>query len=393
MKFSKTIFLGILLLLSGHIIAQDVDSYSSYLKENTQIYSEADGIMPADDYSKYKLFVTGEFHYKEENSKIFLKTFRNLYYNANVRLILFEAGYAYGLIVQHYLETGSYKSLKIISSEGQFDEYHYRYLKDFYDKLPSDEKFSIVGIDLDSYSVKETFRYAVDLQFRDTLMPDTLVSLLDDFEYIVDNEDYEVVQESFGPIFRDFSHNNELYKALLKNRFDEYEQLIDRMRKSLKFDRYNYNYGKDSVAQTLRENFLYKNASDAIKNYPDVNYYGQFGLAHIGLSRFLIMDEESGVESFTAKLQTYDKSPIKDSVCSIAILYFDEFTGGYNKINYYMSEWSYNISLNKILPIKVYKVLKRITETNKIYYVNLAQKNSPLSDIAKKNFQYLIFKR
>lgn len=375
------------------VFSQDTDGYLSYLKDNTLVYSEEEGIMSKADYSRYRLFVTGEYHYREENSKIFLKTFRNLYRNANVRLILFEAGYAYGLVIQHYLETGDYKSLKFISESGQFDEYHYRFLKDFYDELPENDKFEVEGIDLDNYSVQGVFRYAADLQFRDTVMPEDLKLMFDEFEEISVNESYEVIQKSFGDIYSDLNQNSEKYKLLLKERYGVYNELIERMRSSLSFDLYDYNRGKDSIAQTKRENYIYRNVINTTKKYPDVNYYGQFGLAHIGLSRFLIMDQSSGVESFTAKLNSYERSPLKDSVCSIAILYFNDYYGDYNKLYYYWGNLSYNVSLREILPIKVYKILKKITEENRLYYVNLTKKHSPLYDFSVNNFQYLIFKR
>ncbi len=393
MKFKQFLIFSFLFFPAIFSIAQETDSYSSYLKENTLIYSEDDGIMPKSDYSRYKLFVTGEYHYNAENSKIFLKTFRNLYRNANVRMIFFEAGFAYGIVIQHYLETGDYKSLKLISQLGQFDEFHYRFLKDFYDGLPEDDKFKVVGIDIDNYTIKEAFRYAVDLQFRDTIMPEDLSLLLDEFDEITSNERYEIIQNSFGKIYSDFNQNSEKYKLLLKCRYLDYEELIERTYNSLSFDYYDYNRGKDSVAQSKRENFIYRNVLRTIKENPDVNYYGQFGLAHIGLSRFLIMDESSGVESFISKLNNYDRSPIKDSVCAIAILYFDDYYGDYNKLYFYWSQWRYSSSLRDIIPVKVYKILKRIPDNNSFYYVNLSKKESPLYDFSLKNFQYLIFKR
>lgn len=383
----------IAIFYSAFSFSQNADSYKNYLKENVAVYDENSGIMPDADYSNYRLFVTGEYHFKAENSKIFLSVFRNLYYNANVRLILFEAGYAYGLIAQNYLETGSYESLKKVSEEGQFNELHYRFLKDFYDKLPDDDKFIIVGIDLDSYTIRSSFRYAVDLLFRDTLMPEELTSLLDEFEDVTDSEKYTTIQSSFDDIYSNYKSNKDAYKLLLPNRYEDYSELIERTRKSLRFDEYNYNYGKDSTEQTKRENYIFKNAAATINKYPDCNYFGQFGLAHIGLSRFLVMDEESGVESFTAKLNSYKNSPVRDSICSIAILYFDKYYGDYSKLSYYMREWNYNMSLRKILPLKFYKAIKNSVDEHKLYYVNIAKQQSPLQEFAMKNFQYLIFKR
>jgi hypothetical protein len=373
--------------------AQNESSESDYLKSNMSLYNEKTGIMAGDEYSKYRFFVTGEFHFRQENSKIFLKVFRELYYKANVRLILFEAGYAYGLIAQHYLETGDKKSLEMIASEGQFSDIHYRHLKEFYDKLPEDEKFSITGIDLDNYSGGDIFIYAAELIFRDTIMPEEFRNLLDDYDEVYKSESYDVYRESFNPIFLNVSRNEELYSSLLGDRYQQLDELVSRMRSSFKFDFYNYNTGQDSVQQTKRETYIYRNAVKEINKNPNVNYFGQFGLAHIGLSRFMILDKSSGVQSFTAKLHLTENSPVKDSVCSIAILYFDDYDSDFSKVSYYYSEWTYTAALKNILPPKVYKTIKRHAESDKLYFIDLAKKSSPFNEFAQKNFQYLIFKR
>jgi hypothetical protein len=393
-RFSAQLFLMLLFVSTvSNAKAQNKSSESDYLKSNMSLYNEGTGIMSSDEYSNYRLFVTGEFHFRQENSKIFLKIFRELYYKANVRLILFEAGYAYGLIAQHYLETGDKKSLEVIAMEGQFSDIHYRHLKEFYDKLPADGKFSITGIDLDNYSSAELFMFATELLFRDTVMPEEFRNLLDDYDEAYKNEPYDVYRESFNSIFLNVSRNQELYSSLLGNRYPQLEELVSRIRSSFKFDFYNYNTGQDSVQQTKRETYIYRNAIKEINKHPDVNYFGQFGLAHIGLSRFMILDKSSGVQSFTAKLYSNENSPVKDSVCSIAILYFDDYDSDLSKVLYYYNEWTYTSALKNILPPKVYKTIKRHAQSDKLYFINLAKKSSPFNEFAQKNFQYLIFKR
>lgn len=393
MKCKNVIFVVLILFLRVSLFSQENVSYSDYLKDNTKLYNEDYGLLAESDYSNYRMFATGEYHFRKENSKIFLKVFRNLYQKANVRIVFLESGYGVGLIAQHYLETGDYNSLKIISTDGQFDEFHYRFLKDFYDECPADDKFKIIGIDLDNYSYDQSFIYAAKLMFRDTVMPENLSFLLDDFELIINEEPYEVVQESFAGIYSDYRNNSENYKSILKDNYDDYAILIERMKSSLKFDYFNYNYGKDSIQQSRRENFIYKNLLGEIEKHPNCNYFGQFGLAHIGLSRFLILDEQSGVESFMAKLNNNQNSPLKGKVCSIAILYFEKFYGDYSKLNYYFSELNYGLSIKKFLPDKVYQILKNRDDRKGYYYVNLAKENSPFKDFSTKNFQFLMYKR
>ncbi|MDD3860020.1 MAG: hypothetical protein PHW83_07470, partial [Bacteroidales bacterium] len=287
MHITKTIiFLFCSIIFNFNLSSQTDEDYKEFLFNNVKPYDENIGLISDTDYSKYRLFVVGEIHFIKENSKIFLNIFRDLYQNANVRIIFLESGYATGIIAQHYLETGNSESLKIISEDGQFDEFHYRFLKDFYDNCPEDDKFKIIGIDLENYSLYNSFIYALRLIFRDVDMPDLLEQYINDFETIIDNEKYDVVVREFDKIYLEFRYNKKSYEELLVDNYSEFAELMERMRKSLKFDFYNYNFGRDSLEHTKRENYIFKNIAKEIKKYPNCNYFGQFGLAHIGLSRF-----------------------------------------------------------------------------------------------------------
>jgi len=394
MYFTKTIILILCFVLTvQNSSSQNFDDYKEFLFQNIKPYNVNTGMFRNEDYSRYRLFVVGEVHFIRENSKIFLSTFKNLYYNANVRIIFLESGYATGIIAQHYLETGDNKSLKIISEDGQFDEFHYRFLKDFYDKCTVDEKFKIIGIDLDNFSLYNSFIYAVRLTFRDTVMPETLDELLIDFETLIDNENYDVIVEEYDKIYLDYRYNKTKYRDLLSDNYVEYAELMERMRKSLKFQFYNYNFGKDSIEHSKRENYIFRNIVKEMKNNPDCNYFGQFGLAHIGLTRFLITNENNIVESFVSHLNNSEYSPVKDSVCSSLILYFDEYYGDNNKFLFYYDEFMYSLSTRKYLPSSVYKILKNYKLDKGFYFINLAQDNSPFAEFAMRNYQLLILKK
>jgi len=394
MNFTKNIIFFFCLIIFNHnLSSQSDEDYKEFLYNNVKPYDENTGLISDSDYSKYRLFVVGEVHWQKENSKIFLRIFRNLYKKANVRIIFLESGYSIGIIAQHYLETGNPESLKIISEDGQFDEFHYRFLKDFYDKCPADDKFKIIGIDIENFSLDNGFIYAVRLLFNDIAIPEKLNAFLKDFETTIEKEDYIVVVEKFDEIYLDYRHNKENYKILLNEKYFEYSELMERMRKSLKFEFYNYNYGKDSLEHTKRENYIFKNIAREIKKYPNCNYYGQFGIAHIGLSRFLSTSEENKINSFVSQLNNSDYSPVKDSVFSSLVLYMNEYQGDNNKYLFYYYDFNYSLSTRTYLPPKVFKILKGCKLEEGFYFVNLDQENSPFKKFAEKNYQFLILKK
>jgi hypothetical protein len=377
--------------LTLSINAQEL-STKEYIKNNIEIFEATDSSILQSAYDNYKLFAIGEYHFREENSKIFLSVFSNLYKYANVRLIIMEASMAHGLLVEHYLETGDIKSLKLISV-GQFDEFHYRKLKDMYDSLPENDKFHVIAVDIDNFDMQFNLKYTVEMLFENTTIPNELTKLLADFDSIANSEDYAAMNSSFYKINYDFTQHSELYRDSLGINFLVYKELLDRQKKSLRFDYYDYNRGKDSVEHSRRENFIYNNVVSGIKKYPDCNYFGQFGVAHIGLSRFLFIKSEDHVESFITKLNNRQKSPLNNKICSMAILYFEDYIPDYNKLYYYYSEASYSSSRKNYLPKNIYKTIKDNAKVNCLSLVNLSKTSSPLKEFSKNNFQYLIFKR
>jgi len=335
----------------------------------------------------------GEYHFKEENSQLYFDTFKNLYKNNNVRLVFMESGYANGIILNHYLKTGDNESLSLVLDNYQFKKWIYVKLKEFYDSLPDDEKFEFVGVDLEIYEADRKFQYVTELLTNDKEIPDSLNKIISDFIDDTHKKNSDIAQKSFDKIYFDWKKNKEKYKELMGENYQTYVTLLQRMKRSYRFELYNYNYGKDSIKQTKRERFMYNNIVREVEQHPECNYFGQFGLAHIGLNRFLIVSENNSFQSFSTKLNTNKKSPLRNKVCSIAILYFDKENEFPNKLIYYYRNFQYYLSRKKYLPNKIYKTLKENTEIDKTYIVSLSNSRNPAIKAAYKNFQFIIFKR
>jgi hypothetical protein len=360
---------------------------------NTKSYSQENDSNFIDSIDNYRFFIMGEYHFREENTELFMGVFKDLYENANVRIIFMESGYTNSLIINHYLQTDNSESFEMLGSNNQFDKKLYVKLKEFYDTLPDDEKFRFIGVDLEIYEADINFSYVVNLMINDSTMPDKLNEIIEDFSDFAKGKDLDKTQESFDNIYFDWKNNKNYYKDLMGGNYEEYEKLLKKMKKSYRFDYYNYNYGRDSIKQTRRERYIYNNIVNEVKANPKCNYFGQFGLAHIGLNRFLIVNEKNGFQSFTAKLNNSPESPLNHKICSIAILYFDKYEDETSKLVHYYSELAYSISRKKYLSNKIYKTLKNNTEYNNTYWVNLTKQCCPQCKKANKNFQYIIFKR
>lgn len=378
------------MLTSSLLFAQDLD-YD--IESNIKQFNEADTKLFSEGDDQFRFFIMGEYHFKEENSQLYFDTFKNLYKNNNVRLVFMESGYANGIILNHYLKTGDNESLSLVLDNYQFKKWIYVKLKEFYDSLPDDEKFEFVGVDLEIYEADRKFQYVTELLTNDKEIPDSLNKIISDFIDDAHKKNTDIAQKSFDKIYFDWKKNKEKYKELMGENYQTYITLLQRMKRSYRFELYNYNYGKDSIKQTKRERFMYNNIVREVEQHPECNYFGQFGLAHIGLNRFLIVSENNSFQSFSTKLNTNKKSPLRNKVCSIAILYFDKENEFPNKLIYYYRNFQYYLSRKKYLPNKIYKTLKENTEIDKTYIVSLSNSRNPAIKAAYKNFQFIIFKR
>ncbi len=359
---------------------------------NTKQYNQDDSICFAEAYENYRFFIMGEYHFNKENNELFPMVFKNLYHNANVRIIFMENGFANSIIANHFMKTGNPKSLNLITSTNQFDKQMYKELKVFYDSLPINDKFRFIGVDLEIYESANKFIHAAEILFGDNEIPDSIYELFNNFQNDASTKNIDIAQKTFDNIYFDWKNSKEKYITLLDENYTDYVKLLKRIKESYRFHFYNYNYGRDSLKQTRRERFIYNNISEEVKNYPDYNFFGQFGLAHIGLERFLIVNEKNGFQSFCTKLNTNPKSPLKNNVCSIAIIYFDNNIYA-SKIYQHYSSLIYYISRKKYLPNKIYKAIKENTTPNKTYVTNISKNCNSLLKKTNRNFQYLIYKR
>lgn len=394
----KTVFLSLFAFIYSNLsLSQDnslKNNKNDFFNNLVKVDSVNQLFFDESTYQKYRLFLNGEYHFRNENAKIFLTTFENLYHNAGVRKIIMESGFAYSMLINLYLETGNIKILKVISDKAQFDENFFKELKYFYDSCKDGEKFKFYGVDVEIYYLQDVL----------TTLFDQLLSSyenLNDIKSYVEKLAYSIYDEYLDRFYlyyklrEDFEINYDKYYFILGEKIADYEELINnRLLKSLNFNYYNYNSGKDSIEQVKRERYIYTNIKDLGKRYPNDKFFGQFGLAHIGLNYFLALPESANVPSFTSMLENRKNSGFYNKVCSTAILYFDD--DEYSKIfkfRKYMIKKYYLKDLKDYFPQELYQNLKTQTQKDILYFLNIQKLEDPYSKFTQNKFKYIAFIR
>ncbi len=209
----KTLLILFLFVFSTqYIIGQK--SVKEIIK-NIEEFNEQDSSIFNFPDKDYRFFIQGEYHFQKDNSDLFLKTFTNLYFHENVRIIFMESGLSNTIILNNYLENGDEESLSHAMDNFQFNESVYTDLKSFYDTLPEGEKFKFIGVDLEIYEADSKFLFAANLLAGENEIPDSIVELINEFE----NDNYyyntEVAQKSFDKIYFDWKRNKDDYIELM----------------------------------------------------------------------------------------------------------------------------------------------------------------------------------
>lgn len=300
--------------------------------------------------SQFSLFFTGEDHrYLKSNSQLELKMFKHLHKTAGVRVFMMEFGYSLGYVANKYVQTGDSNVLELLDKH-TFEEYFtlFKGLRDFYDSLPENEKFSLASVDLEREPV-----YPVKM--LESLMPDNIaphdsIKLhIDALKAISEYHDYESEQnkeeeegdeydyiETVKPgsdsaytkvyvntrltvefVIENYKKHKEKYQAYLGSNFDLFEAEIKNIEDYFVYDSY-----EGAAHQYIyRENYMEQNVKRLVAQNPGTKIFGQFGRCHTQRSREKEDCSYFYFNSLATRLNTTVGSPFEGKVFSCAIFY------------------------------------------------------------------------
>lgn len=271
--------------------------------------------------TSFNIFLSGEVHHQYGNEKISLELFKQLYNKNNVRLFLFELGYCHGIVWNDYLENNNPLWLKYFNSPKEVD--FAKSLKQFYDSLPINDKFQIIGID---------YEKGIDiflLSALKTLLPKQIDTMLNSTQLILagikkmefcDWYCYPKISPFILALQNDIKNEEPKMRSFWGNNYTKILKIIYQYDMRLRVSKSNKK-GKELIQ---REEYIYDNIKQLRKEFPNKNMYGQFGRAHIPITYQIKYEKKNYWESFAGKLNTRDDSPFKNKVCSFYIYYSDK---------------------------------------------------------------------
>ncbi len=332
-------------------------------------------------------YAFGSWHGHNSAYKSFVSCFKQLYFNANVRVIFIEYSYSEGLLIDNYIKTGEkdeYLNTFVYKSDY---EYLFNPLKLFYSSLPDSEKFTIVGVDRSFHRGFPDVVFALKMLIPENKEPNeqiksVITEIVSYNDILSDFSGYES-SKILNNFFLCYVENKNSFKDYFCENFAVLEKVLAQYNLSKSIPDVNYE-NCDSLSYCKREQFIYKNLKDEIFQRKGIDFIGMFGLAHVFLDkkkRFdtFQMKQEGNYEyySFIARLNKECDSPVKGSVCAVQI---------------HESNILFRKSLKTIVGKSVFRQMMRQTKSNNTYLFDFSE-DSANAEIAKKKFQYLILVR
>ena len=275
------------------------------------------------DTEKYDLFVSGEAHATQKNYDVQMEIIKNLSENSDFRYIIAEDSMANALLINSYLETGNTDKLDIVFKElkntyaGNIEGYKFfQNLYEFRKNLPDDKKFTYLGVDLE-HQANLTVSYLYDVASRNGVY-ENIKEFIENFKQ--KKEKNELIS-SLEKVYSDIEKNSDVYSEKLGEEFWIFKYLVKNT-----LNTYKSKLIKDETQWGVyREGIMKENFYEIYNHFSKGKYYGQWGLEHAYLSNLKTDNYPGDKPRLATSLNSDENSPVKNKVCSMAIMYFDSF--------------------------------------------------------------------
>ncbi|MBL4705487.1 MAG: hypothetical protein JKY54_13270, partial [Flavobacteriales bacterium] len=159
--------------------------------------------------------------------------------------------------------------------------------------------------------------------------------------------------QSVEYLLDDLEKNKEGFKAFLGESYAEFDKIIEGLKKGMVWNQYL----TDGVVQhsIYREQIMYKNMMDYLKEKPTAKVFGQFGRCHIGDSSRFDDCYFQSFRAFAQRLKESQEFDLADKVFPIPIIYAAVGSYGYYNSYWYEGNTTTNTGFRDKAIIKWYK--------------------------------------
>lgn len=324
--------------------SDDLSNYiNKYIREIDVEEKFPDGLFDSDE--NYRVFLTGEEHARLKSYQMKKNMLMYFYEEYGTRYILCETGIGTGIVLEEYIQNGDEDLLnmfmrlilKTVSYTKEEEEF-WRWLYEYNQSLPENDKLHIIGVDLDFQ--RKTAIKGLSLLIDTTKTPDeSIATVVDQLEQVD-----PLLFDSFPELLEE---HQEAFIDLFGNNYVWAEQLSRSFQATNEFRAHQSELSNDR-SYDLRDKFMMENFLFALEQFPEAIFFGQFGAEHIYQSACETL-------SFTANYQRFgmllnkEGSPVQNQVCSILYIYDNNLQTQYVSFDIFepLFKKDYMLSLNE----------------------------------------------
>ncbi|MEM7367307.1 MAG: hypothetical protein AAF587_01830 [Bacteroidota bacterium] len=264
----------------------------------------------------YQFFFTAEQHWKTINTKIQFAFLTYLHQKANVRNLILEGGYAYGFLINRFLQTGDKlllkKALNNIPVCPDDQEQMFELLYEYNQKLPDSQRIQTTGIDLEHSP--ELALQAIHTLLPQHQPPRQIAKNISRIKDLHQSRYYDKreVKRFFKRLEKDLNRKRSHYQTYWGKDLGRLELLVENSLHGFQFNLLKALIFKDSWQK--REERMYNNFLTLTPYMKAGNFYAQFGALHTDISRSRSWE----FPSLAHRLNYFRSSPVSNSVLTIS---------------------------------------------------------------------------
>lgn len=352
-KLYTVLVLVLAIILSFYIFNNIKNNMSKYIYENAVNISDSNIFKSKLITKKGQIYLAGEVHGTCKNSEVEVLILKNLIENNNVKYYIGEFSYSTAYLINQYLSGEDPKAIQRLIEAYKQNPGNYianiefvskwTRIKSINDKLPSDKKIMVIGIDAE-YNEEIALYVVKNILDDDSL---SLIELISSDSFINAKSDKKINVEN---IIKNLEYANEL--SVDKN--------------------YKSHHNK-------RDRIMYENFKNYKLDNSEYSYFGQFGYLHTYKSR------QFGIDWLGSLINSDDI--FNNQVVSIQIEYISseriDKSGNRKDLDFDNTLNSLNLSFNS-------DILLDLTKNNSPFFKNSAFGDTSLIEPNTNYIDYVL---
>lgn len=338
MKWKRWLWAGLglvllLPLLGGvHVRVKRAEPWSPALAKRISTYLEANRqALDLDDFrptlielSGKRVVLLGEEHGMATMEDLDLAMLRYLHRAAGVRVYLMEIGYAYGCLLNRYLESGDEGVLDAIMRDSARSMAWTKERRAFFaglrrwnESLPASDRLRVVGVDVEHQRIL-ALSYLDELAPNRSMAAPEIREILAKLGPIQSERDGRIVAKFIRELAGSVAAHRPAYAALLGDRLFDFELVTGNLVHAVEF----YEERNSPKGFAIRERTMFETFRKVYERMGYGVWYGRFGGFHVYRRR------AENLDRFAALLDG-PGSPVAGRVASIIPLFsHSEAMGG-----------------------------------------------------------------